>query len=327
MNTLKFNQIEFNHIGEQPSMPLQEKSVTITKNGTTEVVPDSGYALEKVEVTTDVNTLQGLDFSEIYDAEQAQELNADYKSEIEYAEDIKRNWDENNTSCIFNNKNIRYFPHIDIGNCTAVSFKGCTKLFSMPKNMDFSNVVNFMQAWHECTELQYLPDVINLKSAKICNRIINNCPKLKKMPLFINSEGVEDFQFAFSNIKLDSITINTDSCKNLNGICYASKYKNIILSSIRNATYLNNSFYNCTELIELRFIEWKQTNISLVYSSKLSAESIDHNIENAIDKEDGATDRTLQLHATAGANWDANSKYQGEERNLILTQKGIEVTW
>lgn len=54
MNTLKFNQIQFNHIGEQPSMPLQEKSVTITENGTTEVVPDSGYALGKVEVK--VNT-------------------------------------------------------------------------------------------------------------------------------------------------------------------------------------------------------------------------------------------------------------------------------
>lgn len=37
MNTLKFNKIEFNHIGEQPSMPLQEKSITITENGTTEV--------------------------------------------------------------------------------------------------------------------------------------------------------------------------------------------------------------------------------------------------------------------------------------------------
>lgn len=54
MNTLKFNQIEFNYIGKQPSMPLQEKSVTITENGTTEVVPDSGYALEKVKVKVNV---------------------------------------------------------------------------------------------------------------------------------------------------------------------------------------------------------------------------------------------------------------------------------
>jgi hypothetical protein len=31
-------------------MPLQEKSVTITENGTIEIVPDNGYALEKVKV-------------------------------------------------------------------------------------------------------------------------------------------------------------------------------------------------------------------------------------------------------------------------------------
>ena len=66
MNTLKFNQIEFNHIGEQPtsSIKLQEKSVTITKNGTTEIVPDSGYALEKVRVETGV-TIQP--YSEYYE--------------------------------------------------------------------------------------------------------------------------------------------------------------------------------------------------------------------------------------------------------------------
>ena len=59
MNTLKFNQIQFNHIGEQltSSIKLQEKSVTIKENGTTEVVPDSGYALGKVEVKTDIESL------------------------------------------------------------------------------------------------------------------------------------------------------------------------------------------------------------------------------------------------------------------------------
>lgn len=56
MNTLKFNQIKFNHIGEQPtsSIKLQEKSVTIKENGTTEVMPDSGYALSRVKVNVDV---------------------------------------------------------------------------------------------------------------------------------------------------------------------------------------------------------------------------------------------------------------------------------
>jgi hypothetical protein len=56
MNTLKFNQIEFNHIGEQPasSIKLQEKSITVTENGTIEIAPDSGYALEKVVIKVNV---------------------------------------------------------------------------------------------------------------------------------------------------------------------------------------------------------------------------------------------------------------------------------
>ncbi len=37
-----------------PSTPTQEKSITITENGTTEVTPDSGKNLSKVTITTNV---------------------------------------------------------------------------------------------------------------------------------------------------------------------------------------------------------------------------------------------------------------------------------
>lgn len=55
------NTIRLNTIGDSPvvvkkgsQVQSQEKTVEITENGTTEVVPDSGYALLKVTVNTNV---------------------------------------------------------------------------------------------------------------------------------------------------------------------------------------------------------------------------------------------------------------------------------
>lgn len=44
-----------------PATPTQEKTVTITENGTTEVTPDSGKNLSKVTITTNVPTTGGIE--------------------------------------------------------------------------------------------------------------------------------------------------------------------------------------------------------------------------------------------------------------------------
>ena len=71
------NTIKLNTIGDSPvvvkkgsQVQSQEKTVEITENGTTEVVPDAGYALQKVTVNTNVqgggeSSLEYLDVSEI----------------------------------------------------------------------------------------------------------------------------------------------------------------------------------------------------------------------------------------------------------------------
>lgn len=46
-----------------PATPTQEKTATITENGTTEVTPDSGKALSKVTITTNVLQAVPIDVS------------------------------------------------------------------------------------------------------------------------------------------------------------------------------------------------------------------------------------------------------------------------
>lgn len=184
--------------------------------------------------------------------------------------------------------------------------------------------------------------------------------KAKKVPtinipesnFYMNCQNM----FSFSNIEelTDEITHFRSNVYSSSATCYGMFYKcsklKKMLVPIKNYNYnlafyccllletigeidmivttnTTNMFQYCYKLKNANIINWKTLDINLTYSSDFSVESIDYNIENAIDKVDGATDRTLQLHATAGANWDANSKYQGEERKLLLTQKGIEVTW
>lgn len=186
------NKIRLNTIGEVVSKQsssgegLQIKSVAITENGTQAVTPDAGFGgLSKVVVNTDVNTQQGFDFSEIYDQKQTDELNNYYKTGVEYAKKIARDWDssKNNITTIFmQNTSLVYFPMVDFSNVTNM-----TSAFNYATNLelflcDTKNVNTMSRAFRACSALKQL--VINAQNVTVITESFDLCLGLERLEIY-----------------------------------------------------------------------------------------------------------------------------------------------
>lgn len=284
------NKIRLNTIGEVVSKQsssggegLQIKSVDITENGSKAITPDAGFGgLSKVVVNADVNTQQGLDFSEIYDQEQADEISQYYKDGLAYAKEIKIYTEGLTQPTSFfekykNDKKLIYFPDAENDKIGTVQ-----QAFQEALNLEIIGKVNLINSnslyatCYGCTSLKKC-EFYNCGNTILCNQAFYNCYNLRELTL------------------LD-----------------ISKFNDIV-----------NTFNNCVSLERLTITMWKQKDIKLAQSSKLSPESIHYIIQNAVDLADGATARTLTLHATAKTNW-MNSKYY-EEDEITRISKGITI--
>ncbi len=193
-------------------------------------------------------------------------------------------------------------------------------------NYPYTNYNNLFTA----SKITQVPTIIQEKDITNASRMFYLCfflrECLKSQLEYIKNATCDDMFFSCTNLEKVTTELSPTNSNRMFFGCYSLKYVEYL--DLVNNTNTTTMFNFCESLEIINIINWKSLNLSFSDSSKLSAESIDNILENAVDVVDGAEEgRTLQLHATAGANWDANSKYQGEERNLILTQKGIEVTW
>ena len=265
------------------NIELEERDITIDDNGTYAITPNVGYAgMSKVDVNVGVDTLQGLDFSEIFDQEQADELNQYYKDGITYAKEIKIYTEGLTQPTSFfekyrNDKKLIYFPDAENAKIGTVQ-----QAFQEALNLEIIGKVNLINSnslyatCYGCTSLKKC-EFYNCGNTTLCNQAFYNCYNLRELTL------------------LD-----------------ISKFNDIV-----------NTFNNCVSLERLTITMWKQKDIKLAQSSKLSPESIHYIIQNAVDLADGATARTLTLHATAKTNW-MNSKYY-EEDEITRISKGITI--
>lgn len=272
---------------------------------------------------SEIDTLQGLDFDGVFDQEQANEINQYYKDGIAYAEEIAKNW-------------------------SGEKFADDREMV-FPPNIDYSRFIGYFFLFQNCIHLQFSPILdCKLVTNGSLESIFTNCYSLVKVSLK-NTSVVSNFHSSFYFcVSLEEIDIDTTSATNLNSTfayCYELKRLPIIktdnisnltscfqncrelttltLTSVAKCTIFSNTFVTCTKLENLRFEEWKQANIFISQSSKLSPESIHYIIQNAMDVADGATARTLTLHATAKTNWQ-NSEYY-EQDLAVLEQKGITI--
>lgn len=144
---------------------------------------------------------------------------------------------------------------------------------------------------------------------------------------FDNSTTYQSTTFyrCFRQTPVRYVRCNTDKATTLEG-CFenSSQLKLIELTSVEHVTSFKNTFL-CINLEEIKFIRWKQGDITMNYTSmhKITPESIHYNIQNAVDMIDGATARILYLTATIKTNWE-NSEYY-EQDLAVLEQKGITI--
>ena len=221
---------------------------------------------------SDIDTLQGLDFSEIYDDEYGGNLNDELKRDIQFAKDFAQNWDASRTSAQwvygsqYGTTQNKVLPFIDTSNCLRCDFfcYNNRSLLFAPEYLDFRNCTNFQSA-------------------------------------FLYASGIR---------KIKLITDKGENFSNLLNQCYSLTEATI--TSIEHATSLNNLCSGDVILKELRIGKWKNLNITTInQSTLLSAESIKYIIWYALNGEntlgfenEGATSRTLKLHATPYASWE-----------------------
>lgn len=228
----------------------------------------------------DVPSIYGLDFTKIeYSAEYNAYINQYYKDKIAYAEEIKKEIETN------------------IKSDWRLRFNENQNILFFPQ-VDFSNITNLYQAIANCKSMIALPNIINSHNATSFDYFLYNCGELKFTP----------------------VIIYTDNATSIGPMFYGcGKVSRIKLSSVAKATHISTAFANCPSLITLEFDNWKASSIPITSSPSLSSESIRYILDHACTIEEGATNRTLTLHATAKTNFQ-NSFASIDDYNAYIAE-------
>ena len=221
---------------------LQSKEITITQNGESEIIPDEGYALSKVTVTTnfDGNTLKtlldatkscyylfykyrGVSAEELIGGDDTSEVTTMYCMFLECSNltsiPFMNTSKVTNMQYIFRNcSNLTTIPLLDTSNVTNIEniFTGCKKLKTIPL-LNTSNVTNMSSMFNYCSELTTIP-LLDTSNVTSMNNMFNGCSNLTTIPQLDTS-------------KVTSMNSTFISCSNLKSILMTGMKVNFNISA------------------------------------------------------------------------------------------------
>ena len=226
-----------------PAKAEQEKTIEITQNGTTEVLPDDGKTLSKVTVNVDVPTIGG-----------------DYTNEQIMA--------------LINRKITEFTIPEGITSIGHSAFRACVRL----KTLNIPDTVVSLE--HSALALCYalrteLPDTVTYIGEGALSS--NSYPIITKLPLELKTIGNTAFQYCNAPFTLSEIPAKVETIGKL-AFQACTGFTELTFKGTPTSIY-SNSFQGCTNLLniyvpwsegEVANAPWGATNATIHYNSEVS---------------------------------------------------------
>ena len=257
----------------------QEKSIIINSNGTSSVVPDTGYTgISKINITVNVPTSSGdgIDLTSLgYTAQENTSINTDIRDSIAYSQSLLENYTDDTTYEY--EYNMMFAPLFPCGNRKIFYnfFFQCSSLISIPA-LDTSKGTNFSSMFSECNALTSVP-ALNTSNGTNFSSMFLDCMSLTSVPTLDTSKGT-DFTYMFYYCRsLTSVPkLNTSNGTDFSSMFYGCRsLTSVSALDTSKGTDFSSMFYDCRSLTSVSSLDTsKGTDFNSMFSECRSLTSV-----------------------------------------------------